>query len=90
MQFVRGTGENGRIASPVAQVRNRKLRTTYLRTTLGEVRNQLELYSMITFFLNLVILLFEEMLLRVSIFTSKQTVYNKVPESTVKLSFNVV
>jgi len=60
MQFVRGPGENDGIASPVVQVRNRKLRTTYLTTTLGEVRNQLELNSKITFFLNLVVLLFEE------------------------------
>jgi hypothetical protein len=62
MQFVRGIGENGRIASLVFQVRNRALQTTYLTTTLGEVKNQLELYSTIIFFLNLVILLFEKML----------------------------
>jgi len=70
MQFVRGIGENGRIASPVVvQVRNRMLRNTY-----GEVWNPFELYSTIIFFPNLLILLFEEMLLRVLIFTSEQTV----------------
>jgi len=62
----------------------------YLTSTLGKVRNQLELYSSIIFFLNLAVLLFEEMLLRVLIFTSEQTVHIKVPESTVKSSFNVV
>jgi len=57
MHFVRRIGENSRIASPVVQVRNLKLPTTHVTTTVGEVRNQLELKITIIFFPNPVILL---------------------------------
>ena len=36
MQFVRGIGENGRIASTVVQVRTRKLRNTYWQPHLAK------------------------------------------------------